>query len=67
MINSVQQIPCPVCKKNIHFDTTQLLLGIQFTCSSCFASIGLASESKAEVTEAWTKFEQLKNGQQPTN
>lgn len=60
MINSEQQIPCPVCKTKIHFDANQLLLGAQFTCSNCFASIGLATESKEEVGEALNKLKKLR-------
>ena len=55
-----QQIPCPVCKTNIPFDTKQLLLGVQFSCPNCQASIGLADESKAIVEETMKSFEELK-------
>ncbi|MFK7797925.1 MAG: hypothetical protein AB8E82_10765 [Aureispira sp.] len=60
MINPEQQIPCPVCKTKIHFDTQQLLLGVQFKCSSCSASIGLATESKVQVEGAINKLNQLR-------
>jgi hypothetical protein len=60
MINLEQSIPCPVCNNKIPFDTKQLLLGVQFVCSNCFASIGLANESREIVQETITKFEELK-------
>jgi transcription initiation factor IIE alpha subunit len=59
-MNSEQQIPCPVCKTKIHFDAKQLLLGIQFSCSNCLASIGLAKESKEEVKGALDKLKELR-------
>lgn len=64
MINPDQSIPCPVCQTKIPFDTKQLLLGIQFTCPNCAASIGLSDESKPLVQDTMKKFEEVK-GQFP--
>lgn len=64
MINPDQSIPCPVCQTKIPFDTKQLLLGIQFTCPNCNASIGLSDESKPLVQDTMEKFEEVK-GQFP--
>ncbi len=60
MINSDQNIPCPVCQTKIPFDTKQLLMGVQFVCPNCQAAIGLADQSKPLVQETMDKFEQLK-------
>ncbi len=60
MINTEQSIPCPTCNTKIPFDTKQLLLGVQFTCSNCHAAIGLATESKTVVEDAMIKFEKEK-------
>ncbi|MGH1339715.1 MAG: hypothetical protein ACRBFS_26590 [Aureispira sp.] len=60
MINPEQQIPCPVCQTKIYFDTKQLLLGAQFKCGNCFASIGLATESKVQVEGAINKLNELR-------
>lgn len=59
-----QQIPCPVCKTGIPFDTRQLLQGVQFSCPSCQASIGLADESKEVVRQAMESFEKTRQGLQ---
>ncbi len=59
-MNKEQTIPCPVCQTKIPFDTKQLLLGVQFVCSNCQASIGLADESKPIVKETMEKFEAVK-------
>lgn len=56
-----QKIPCPVCNTKIPIDTKQLLMGTQFSCPNCYASIGLADESKAVVEETMKRFEELKN------
>jgi transcription initiation factor IIE alpha subunit len=61
MINPEQSIPCPVCQTKIPFDTRQLLMGVQFACPNCNASIGLASESHQLVQETMEKFEDMKN------
>jgi transcription initiation factor IIE alpha subunit len=56
-----QTIPCPVCNTPISFDTKQLLAGVQFTCSNCHQSIGLALESKDVVKETMDKFNDMKS------
>lgn len=60
MFNTDQTLPCPVCNTKIPFDAKQLLMGVQFTCSNCQATIGLANESKPIVESALHKFEQVK-------
>jgi len=62
MHTSDQKIPCPVCNTSILFDVKQLLSGTQFTCSNCYASIGLANESKNLVQDTMEKIEQLRSG-----
>lgn len=57
-----QKIPCPVCNTSIQFDVKQLLSGMQFTCPNCFASIGLADESRPLVQETMEKIDQLRSG-----
>ncbi|MBN8838369.1 MAG: hypothetical protein J0I09_13990 [Sphingobacteriia bacterium] len=61
MFSSDQTIPCPVCNSKIPFDTKQLLMGIQFSCPNCQASIGLSQESKPIVEETMQKFNELKS------
>ncbi|WP_316820390.1 hypothetical protein [Pedobacter gandavensis] len=56
-----QVIPCPVCKAPISFDVKQLIQGINFSCATCGAGIGLAVDSKIELDEARQKIEMLKD------
>jgi DNA-directed RNA polymerase subunit RPC12/RpoP len=60
MINQEQTIPCPTCQHKIHFDTKQLMMGIQFVCSNCQSAIGLAPESQPLVAQTIQKLESLK-------
>ncbi|RKR83710.1 hypothetical protein BDD43_3924 [Mucilaginibacter gracilis] len=62
MLNPDQKIPCPICNATILFDVKQLLMGIQFGCPNCHASVGLASESKELVQQTMHKIEELKAG-----
>lgn len=62
MKNLDQKISCPVCNTTILFDVNQLLMGVQFGCSNCHASVGLASESKQLVETTMQKIEDLKAG-----
>ncbi len=62
MINPDQKIPCPVCSTTILFDVKQLLMGMQFCCPNCHASVGLANESKEMVQKTMHKIEELKAG-----
>ncbi len=57
MIQSEQNIPCPVCKTGIPFDPRQLVMGTQFVCPGCGAGVGLAMESRELVDKALTAFE----------
>ena len=66
MFVSNQAIPCPTCaeqgKENkIHFETSRLLLGEQFTCSECQSQIGLAPESRPKVEEAMDEVDRFKH------
>lgn len=57
----IQTIPCPSCQEGtIHFNTYQLLQGVEFACPNCSSKIGLAEESMGVVTDAMKSFEQLK-------
>lgn len=56
-----QVIPCPMCKGSIPFDTKQLLIGVQFSCPTCGAKIGIAVENKGAVQEAMDKLQMLKD------
>ncbi|TKC10499.1 hypothetical protein FA048_09960 [Pedobacter polaris] len=60
MIAQSQNIPCPVCSTGIPFDTKQLMMGVQFACPNCAASVGLAPESKELVQETMEKLEAAK-------
>lgn len=60
MINTEQTIPCPTCQTKIPFDIYQLLNGAQFTCPTCFGTIGLAPESSSTVKETMQKFDGVK-------
>ena len=60
MINQEQAIPCPSCNTKIPFDVYQLLAGAKFTCPTCYASIGLPTESKGIVQETIGKFDKVK-------
>lgn len=60
MIQQNQNIPCPICKTNIPFDTQQLMMGVRFSCGNCNATIGLADESKEVVEQTMEKFESIK-------
>tara|TARA_R110002072_G_scaffold85317_4_gene193405 strand:+ start:4958 stop:5161 length:204 start_codon:yes stop_codon:yes gene_type:complete len=62
MKNKEQVIPCPVCNTKIPFDTNQLLMGTSFICPNeqCNASIALSKESKPEIENVITKFENIK-------
>lgn len=60
MINSNQNIPCPICGTQIAFDTNELLKGIKFACPNCKTEIGLADESKKIVQETMNKFDKVK-------
>ncbi|MEL6631543.1 MAG: hypothetical protein AAFQ83_08750 [Bacteroidota bacterium] len=55
-----QSMPCPVCKNPILFDTYMLLQGIQFTCTKCNTSIGLAAESRGIVSNTMEKLEEVR-------
>lgn len=55
-----QQLPCPVCRTKIPFETKQLIAGVQFVCPNCQSSVGLALESKPIIEETMKKFEELK-------
>lgn len=56
-----QQIPCPACTTMVPFDARQLLLGVNFECPNCHASIGLAADSKPIVEKAVKKLDDIKN------
>ena len=60
MTNQSQFIPCPVCNTKILFDTRQLMMGVQFACPNCAASVGLAPESKTITDETMQKLDDLK-------
>lgn len=67
MRNLDQKIPCPVCNTSILFDVNQLIMGVQFVCTNCHASIGLASESKPMVEQTMQKIEDLRAGSKIKN
>lgn len=56
-----QVIPCPMCKGSIPFDTKQLLMGVQFSCPTCDAKIGIAVENKGVVQDTMEKFQMFKD------
>ncbi len=58
-----QYIPCPVCKNRIPIDLHQLIKGVQFSCPTCMAAIGLAAESREVVTDAVTNLDKFKKMQ----
>jgi len=59
-MNNQLSMPCPDCNTNIFFNPQMLLQGAQFSCPKCYASIGLAAESKQVVQESLEKFEKMK-------
>ncbi len=54
------QIPCPVCQTQIPADSNLLLTGIQFSCPSCSAAIGLSAKSAPLVEHAINEFDELR-------
>lgn len=62
MTQQTQKIPCPVCQTSIPFDVKQLLMGVGFKCPNCYASIGIADESKPFVEKTIQKLETIKIG-----
>nr|WP_322623462.1 hypothetical protein [uncultured Flavobacterium sp.] len=56
-----QKIKCPECGTGeILFDTKQMLSGVQFSCTHCQATIGIAQESRAVVHDTMEKLESVK-------
>jgi transcription initiation factor IIE alpha subunit len=54
------QISCPDCGNSIVFDQQALLRGQTFSCPGCQATLGLARESVATVSDALAKLESLR-------
>jgi endogenous inhibitor of DNA gyrase (YacG/DUF329 family) len=53
-------IPCPVCQTQIPADSNLLLTGMQFSCPTCSAAIGLTQKSTPIVENAINEFKQLR-------
>lgn len=53
-------ISCPVCNTPIVAEINALLLGVSFTCTNCFASIGMSQSSIPVAREAVKKFNEFK-------
>lgn len=60
MINSTQNIPCPVCGTAIPFQVELLLGGTKFSCHNCKAAISIANESRPVVEDTMEKFNEMK-------
>ncbi|ALU45748.1 MULTISPECIES: hypothetical protein [Pseudoalteromonas] len=57
------KIDCPECGVPIHFESSLLLAGQAFSCSnpSCGVTISLTATDKEVVSDAFDKFEQMRN------
>jgi len=55
-----QTIPCPVCQTKVPFEPQALIRGVQFSCPTCFAMIGIAQESIQDAKNAMDEFNALK-------
>ncbi|MBQ4811473.1 hypothetical protein A7985_11420 [Pseudoalteromonas luteoviolacea] len=56
------KIDCPECTMPIYFESNLLLAGQSFSCSNpnCDVSIALTATDKEVVSNAFNKFEQIR-------
>ncbi len=56
------QITCPDCQSPIYIESSLLVIGQSFKCSNkqCSTSISLAVSDLQKVTDAFTKFEEIR-------
>ncbi|KZN53064.1 hypothetical protein N474_22185 [Pseudoalteromonas luteoviolacea CPMOR-2] len=57
------KLDCPECNMPIYFESNLLLSGQSFSCSNpnCDVSIALTATDKDIVSNAFNKFEQIRN------
>ncbi|MBQ4836915.1 MULTISPECIES: hypothetical protein [Pseudoalteromonas] len=57
------KLDCPECGAPIYFESNLLLTGQSFSCSNshCDVSIALTATDKEVVSDAFSKFEQIRN------
>ena len=57
------KLDCPECNMPIFFESNLLLAGQSFSCSNpnCDVSIALTATDKQVVSDAFSKFEQIRS------
>ena len=54
-----QTLTCPVCRSQIPFTLSGLLLGERFTCPGCPAIVSLSTESRQTVQSVTDEFDRI--------
>lgn len=54
-----QTLTCPVCRSQIPFTLSGLLLGERFTCPGCPAIVSLSTESRQKVQSVTDEFDRI--------